>query len=73
MPIINGKHVEPADAIKRGRCPETGQRIAEIEDIEEYIRFTWPGKRNKDADARVTMLREYRDKHPYVAPVEDQD
>lgn len=58
MPMIKGKPVAPADAIKQGRCPETGEPLAGL-DIEDRIRSLWPGARSPEAVERITMLRDY--------------
>lgn len=58
MPMIKGKHMEPADAAKRGLCPETGIDLNGV-DIEDHIRSLWPGARSPEAVERIAMLRNY--------------
>ena len=58
MPMIKGKHVAPADAIKQGLCPETGESLEE-DNIEDRIRRLWPGQRSPEAEQRISMLRDF--------------
>ena len=58
MPMVKGKSVQPADAIRQGLCPETGEPLKGI-DIEDRIRSLWPGERSKEAVERIAMLRDY--------------
>ncbi len=62
MPNVKGKHITPAEAIKQGLCPETGEAL-EGDDIEARIARLWPGQKSPEAIERIDMLRAYAKDH----------
>lgn len=58
MPMVEGKHINPSDAVKDGYCPETGESL-KGDDIEARIARLWPGTKSPEAEERIAMLRAY--------------
>lgn len=56
MPILNGQNVTDKEAFVAGFCPETGQPLKDIGDIDSHILHLWPLRRSPEAEYRIALL-----------------